>query len=204
MVKEISLSRQMLKRVVAALTMFILIIISAGCNKDTSSSYYYGNDEDSIIKAIKAYGNIAISNNDIVGIEDINNFRIVGYFYGYKHGLAIFEKNKQGNYRFVHAGLSYTTSDDGEMVCYDVEQEATNLKGSVLSEENRRIWAYLSRGNGVAKIELYVNDKMYSKEIKTDKPSLTIIMDEFIETRIGDLETKTIFYNASGEIVQTR
>lgn len=202
--KEISLSGKMLKSIVAALSIFILIITGAGCNKDTSSSYYYGNDEDSIIKAVEAYGNLTISKNDIIGIEDINNFRIVGYFSGYKYGLAIFEKNKQGNYRIAHVNLSYTTPDDGEIASNDAELIVTNLKGgSDLSEENRRIWAFLSRGKGVAKVELYVNDKMYSKEIKTDGPSLTIIMDDFYETRIGELKTKIVFYNASGDIVKT-
>jgi hypothetical protein len=74
----------------------------------------YGNDEESILKIIKSLDTYKNATIDIVGIQDINDNRIVGFLSNDKPSYLQLLKNKDGNYKWTYV----ESKNNGENIAF--------------------------------------------------------------------------------------
>lgn len=152
----------------------------------------YGNDNESIIKVIqrKKYSD----NKDIiiVGVEEVDDFKIAGFFTSGYPGVAIFEKNNKNN--FCLKSIKW-------------ENQIDNSPGSAASfiidyGIDNKAYIVISNGYEIVTTSLMLNDKyMYSEKMPLNEPSMVIFnIDNNIKGEFAKFEA----YDMNGEVVKLK
>ncbi|MFD2700380.1 hypothetical protein ACFSVM_07845 [Paenibacillus shunpengii] len=144
----------------------------------------YGNDEASIIEAIKSTKGLESSEIKIVDIADFDNNRIVGFYFDNKPGYVQFTKNEEGNY-----GLVVMQTGGNPNI------QAFLIRGLPKEDHPPKFMIMTSEQNQAAKLALRVNNEVIPQEIQTGQQSAL-----WIDLAEADKYSYSFqYYNEKGE-----
>jgi len=145
------------------LCLIILCIYSYQFMTKDSDSHIYGDDKESIVKAIQLIEQDKSKEEiEILKIIDIKNDRIVAYLYKNGPGFIQFTKKLSGNY--LVTDNSNGSDNPLEPYVLDIDSDASIQMLLLVNNED----------NNISKVKLNVNNQTIEKQIKVGQKSFSI------------------------------
>ena len=162
-------------------------------NNDT-----YGNNQTQILNSLGKSNLLNTINKDKLSLIDtisIENSKIVGFSTDTSNGVAVYEKNKLGNYIMNKAAIADTDHINLGASTYRISyKNQQDLKNSNYG------YTVISNGENVAYVEIIINNKYkYSKKLELEKPSLTIIKEELPDSEKKEMKVDIKYYDINNK-----
>lgn len=177
--------KEMRKKKLGFICTLLILIITISVYL-INSKELYGNDRESIEKVIKSIEGYENKQINILGINDFNEFRIVGLLSDDNPTYIEFYKNPNGDYVWRH-----------------IEYEANSSFSMFLPliQEIRKMMFVTNNNNKIAKIQLDVNGVTLEQEFIPFKASVTWI--ELPQSENGDYNFENYsFYDSEGNLIE--
>lgn len=163
-----------------------------------SNNNTYGNNQTQILNSLEKSNLLNTLNKDNLSLIDtisIENSKIVGFSFDTSNGVAVYEKNKLGNYIMNEATIADTDNINLGASTYRISyKNQQDLKNSKYG------YVVISNGKNVAHVEIIINNKYkYSKKLELDKPSLTLIKEDLPDSDKKEMKVDINYYDINNK-----
>ncbi|MDT8860385.1 hypothetical protein N0O92_09075 [Alkalihalobacillus sp. MEB130] len=169
------------------LILFVIILLVIVTTLIDNQKHLYGNDIESIkrvITSLEGYENEWV---EVLEIMDRGDNRIVGLLLNNDPGYIIFQKNSEGNYKWITIQKSTGYTIDSYVVPLAQENSSEELLYMIVTN-----WE-----NEVANLKLTINETVIEREFQPGEPSVTLI--EFPEVDNESYEIHKEFFDVNGQ-----
>ena len=178
-----------MKKILGLSCLILSLFFYISCSNDNT----YGNNQTQILNSLKKsnlLNTLAKDNISLIDTISIENSKIVGFSTDTSNGVAVYEKNKLGNYILSEA----TTNADN--INLGASTYRISYKNQQDSKNNEYGYAVISNGVNVAHVEIIINDKYkYSKKLELKKPSLILIKEELPDSEKKEMKVDIKYYD---------
>lgn len=140
----------------------LLVLVLIYESAQLSRQQYYGNDEESIEKAIHSIDGYEKQSISILEVKDFDEVRIAGILADNRPGYIEFKRNKKGNYEWSHI----ETTNGGTLGFYLPDFNKAS---------NRKIMLVTNQNNQIAKLSVEINGQLIEQVINPLQSSVTWI-----------------------------
>ena len=187
-----------MKKILGLSCLILSLFFYISCSNDNT----YGNNQTQILNSLKKsnlLNTLAKDNISLIDTISIENSKIVGFSTDTSNGVAVYEKNKLGNYILSEA----TTNADN--INLGASTYRISYKNQQDSKNNEYGYAVISNGVNVAHVEIIINDKYkYSKKLELKKPSLILIKEELPDSEKKEMKVDIKYYDINNkQIIKT-